>query len=200
MCWTASALSGNAGGAINKLFVMPQPLKTCINFDKACRGDDPATFRVTLPLRSLSGVDLEPSVFITVAADPSSRRVTFRGERACLGDAALDARFRLSLSATLDARARRRRPSWRFGLQGRGGDAGGAGSVAQETGAAAPGAVQAGDGSAGSKDRRAGAAKVLGAQAGAPGADASLPGGSLVRLTQLWQCAGLDGQLSCVYI
>lgn len=84
-------------------------------------GADPSTFRVTIPLRELSGVDLEPSVAITVAADAASGRVTFRGERACLGDAALDERFRLTLDAALDARARRR-PNrlWRLGLRGRG--------------------------------------------------------------------------------
>ena len=82
---------------------------------------DPSTFRVTIPLRELSGVDLEPSVAITVAADPASGRVNFRGERACLGDAALDERFRLTLDAALDARARRR-PNrlWGLGLLGRG--------------------------------------------------------------------------------
>ena len=87
---------------------------------------------MTIPLRELSGVDLEPSVAITVTADAVSGRVTFRGERACLGDAALDERFRLTLDATLDARARRRQNRlWRLRLRGRGSGGREGGAMAQ---------------------------------------------------------------------
>ena len=137
---------------------------------------DPSTFRVTIPLRDLSGVDLEPSVAITVAADAASGRVTFRGERACLGDAALDERFRLTLDATLDARARRRQNRlWRLGLRGRGSGGREGGGMAQgeragsaggpiEVAAEAESSWSSGDGAPGHVNRR-------GAQQAAPGDD-----------------------------
>jgi len=62
---------------------------------------------LTLAARQLSGVDLEPSVLVTAAADPATGRVAFTGDRACLGDPELDKRFRLSLSADLHARGAR---------------------------------------------------------------------------------------------
>ena len=135
---------------------------------------DPSTFRVIIPLRELSGVDLEPSVAITVAADAASGRVTFRGERACLGDAALDERFRLTLDATLDARARRRQNRlWRLGLRGRGSGGREGGSVAQgeragsaggpvEVAAEAESSWSSGDGASGYVDRQGAQQAALG--------------------------------------
>ena len=131
-------------------------------------------FRVTVPLRELSGVDLEPSVAITVAADAASGRVTFRGERACLGDAALDERFRLTLDATLDARARRRQNRrWRLGLRGRGGGGRDGGGMAQggpvgsgggpvEVSAEAESSWSSGDGASGLIDRHGAQQAALG--------------------------------------
>ena len=111
---------------------MPWP-HPCISSRNVCRSAaDLSTFRVTIPLRQLSGVDLEPSVAITAAADAANERVTFRAERACLGDVELDKRFRLTLDAGLDVRARQR-PNrlFRLGLWGRGSGDREGGGVAQ---------------------------------------------------------------------
>ncbi|KAK9845919.1 hypothetical protein WJX81_005977 [Elliptochloris bilobata] len=90
----AAAQSDVPGRALAAYLALPVEEYSLLDPDWVERSAaDPSTFRVTIPLRELSGVDLQPSVAITVAADPATGRVSFRGERACVGDPALDARF-----------------------------------------------------------------------------------------------------------
>jgi len=115
---------------------------------------------LTLAARQLSGVDLEPSVLVTAAADPATGRVAFTGDRACLGDPELDKRFRLSLSADLHARARRRPAGWPLGaLRARIGGAAADASAARDDGAQAWRGERGGEGGeAAGLARRAGGA------------------------------------------
>jgi len=105
-------------------------------------------------------VDLKPSVLVTATADPATGRVAFTGDRACLGDPELDKRFRLSLSADLHARARRRPAGWPLGaLRARIGGAAADASASRDGGAHAwPGERGGEGGGAAGLVRRAGGA------------------------------------------
>lgn len=48
-----------------------------------------------------AGVDLEPTIWVSVVPDPDSKSVSFSSERASLGDATWDEKFSLSFSSTL---------------------------------------------------------------------------------------------------
>ncbi|KAK9908361.1 hypothetical protein WJX75_006741 [Coccomyxa subellipsoidea] len=58
-------------------------------------------FCLSAPLRGITGVDLEPTIWVSVVSDPDSKSVSFSSERASLGDATWDEKFSLSFSSSL---------------------------------------------------------------------------------------------------
>ena len=80
-------------------------------------GED--SFRVSIPLKDMLGVDVCPEVSIQAHPDPLRGQVTLVGSRTALGSPALDAMFRLNLVAVLRSKRERRRRGLPDHLPGR---------------------------------------------------------------------------------
>ena len=81
------------------------------NNNTSSSSNDAISFRVSIPLQDMLGVDLCPEVSITAHPDPSLGQVTLIGSRAALGSPGFDELFQLNLVAVLRARRTRvRRP------------------------------------------------------------------------------------------
>lgn len=81
----------------------------CAAYLPACR-EEGGAFRFSIPLSELVGVDLCPTVLITVHSDRAARRVTLVGTRAALGSPEVDA---VSLKAVLGVEAWREERAFR---------------------------------------------------------------------------------------
>lgn len=82
-------------------------------------GDSSNSFRLSIPLKDMLGVDLMPELSIEAHPDPSRGQVTLVGSRAILGSPGLDEMFKLNLVAVLGSKRRRRRPGLPDHLPGR---------------------------------------------------------------------------------
>ncbi|CAL8469209.1 g8750 [Coccomyxa elongata] len=90
-----------AGRSVAKYLALPIDEYSLLNPTWIEREPGSDTFCLSAPLRGITGVDLEPRIWVSVTPDPVCGSVSFSSEQASLGDPSLDERFSLSLKSTL---------------------------------------------------------------------------------------------------
>eukprot|EP00887_Chlorella_sp_A99_P008046 scaffold12.g8046.t1 len=99
--------SGMARRTLEEYLALPPDEYSLLDPRWISRGEGGA-FRVTIPLRDLVGIELQPTIEVVAHPEPgTSRAVTLVGTKAALGSPAVDEAFRLTMVAVVSDHRRR---------------------------------------------------------------------------------------------